>query len=68
MTEYKESNDFIHNVTEARADACIVGFTNCRKKVVKYFLVLDLSKILAPKEEEEEEEEESAKQDATRAD
>lgn len=63
VAKYKELDNFVNDAIEARADAYIVGFADC-KKVAEALLALDLIGIVVPGEVEEVEEGEMAEQEA----
>lgn len=46
MEVYKESKDFMNDATEISADAYMIGFTDCKDKVVQVHLELDLGSIV----------------------
>lgn len=45
----KESEDFKNDVAEARADAYLIKFTNCKDEIAQAYPELDLSDILEDK-------------------
>lgn len=64
VQEYKKSVDFEQDIVEARTDRYMIDFEDCKDKVARAYLELDLSNILAdgaaPEKEGDEEGEDGA--------